>query len=91
MFLIDASGNRFREISLVDDVGNGGQPSFPAFDGIKELGLDDTLLSWEDVGPAFELEHPVRHCKLLTLWSLGHHSDKPLPVTDNPFCLFQRL
>ncbi|KAI9878772.1 MAG: hypothetical protein M1830_010574 [Pleopsidium flavum] len=43
------NGNRFREISLEDDVGSGGRSSFSAYESIKELGLNDTLLSWEDI------------------------------------------
>lgn len=47
--LNNASGNRFEGISLVEGVGSRDRPSRSPYPGITELGLDDTLLPWEDV------------------------------------------
>lgn len=47
--LNDASGNRFKEKALPEDVSSRVLPSRSPYQGIIELGLDDTLLPWENV------------------------------------------
>ena len=50
--LDNGSGNRLREESLVKEVGSRDGSSASPYQGITELGLDNTLLCWEDVSPS---------------------------------------
>ena len=54
--LIDASGNRFKEECPVDGVGDRNPPGRSPYQGITELGLDDTLLAWKDVSLIVHLQ-----------------------------------
>lgn len=47
--IVPFSGNRFRDITLPDDLDVGGRSLASVNHSVRELGLDDTLLPWEDV------------------------------------------